>query len=242
MSVTPSVQAPTPPSAPSAPVRPPGWTAGRVVSLVTGCVLGLVSLGLLAAGGLATWETNTQRDAAGYLSASAHTIATSGYVITSDEVGELVNQVPAGVLGTTRVRATATNPTTGVFIGIGPKAAVDSYLSGVNRRVITGWFPFATRDDQGTAAAPRTGPLDAGIWTAHVAGPGTQTLNWRPAAGSWTVVVMRPNGGAGLSATADVGATVPDLAWFAVALFAVGVVLGGAAAALIAVPLARARR
>jgi hypothetical protein len=38
------------------------------------------------------------------------------------------------------------------------------------------------------------------------------------------------------------GATIPDLAWFAVGLFVVGGLLLGAAVALIAVPVARASR
>lgn len=242
MSVTPSVEPSIPTAAPSAPTERRGWTTGRIVSLVAGCVLGLVSLASLSFGGLSTWETNTQRDAAGYLTASTHTVATTGYAVTSDEVGELNSQVPAGVLGTVRIRATATSPTDAVFIGIAPKATVDSYLSGVERKVVTGWFPFATRDVQGSGAAPTTAPVIARIWTAQVSGMGTQALTWKPASGSWTVVVMNRNGNAGVSVAADIGATVPDLAWFAVAFFVVGALLLGAAVALIAVPVTRARR
>ena len=64
MSTTPPVE---PPSIgpPSAPAKRRGWTAGRIVSLVIGCILGLAALGLLAAGGFATWATTTQRDSAG---------------------------------------------------------------------------------------------------------------------------------------------------------------------------------
>ena len=39
--------------------------------------------------------------------------------------------------------------------------------------------------------------------------------------------MMHPNGSAGLSVTADMGATIPDLAWFAAVLFAAGVLLLG---------------
>ncbi len=67
-------EAPTPPRSMQ---RRRGWTAGRVVSLVLGSVLGLASLGLLTGGGIATWVTNTQRDAAGYISTHTNTFATS---------------------------------------------------------------------------------------------------------------------------------------------------------------------
>jgi hypothetical protein len=246
MSVTPSAEPSIPAAAPpSAPTKRRGWTAGRIVSLVIGCILGLVSLGLLGAGGFATWATNTQRDAAGYLTSGTQTIATPGHAITSDQIDFWTATdwaTPADVVGTIRIRATATNPAAAVFIGVAPKAAVDSYLTGVNRQVVTGWSPFETQYRGETGAAPKTAPIDARIWTAQVSGPGTQTLTWRPTGGTWTIVVMHPNGSAGLSVTADMGATIPDLAWFAVGLFVVGGLLLGAAVALIAVPVARASR
>jgi hypothetical protein len=243
MSVTPSVGPPNV-APPPAPAKRRGWTAGRIVSLVIGCILGLAALGLLGAGGFATWATNTQRDAAGYLT-STHTIATTGHAITSDQIDFWTATgwvTPADVLGTIRIRATATNPAAAVFIGIAPTSAVDSYLTGVNRQVVTGWSPFSTHYRHQAGVPPKTAPVNARIWTAHVSGPGTQTLTWRPTAGTWTIVIMHPNGSAGLSVTADMGATIPDLAWLAVALFAVGVLLLGAAVPLIAVPVVRASR
>ena len=53
---------------------------------------------------------------------------------------------------------------------------------------------------------------------------------------------MNPDGAAGMSVTADAGATVPDLAWLAVILFAIGGVLLLAAVALVVVPVVRASR
>ena len=42
-------------------VRQAGWSASRLVSAVTGALLVLCSLGLLAAGGTALWADTTQR-------------------------------------------------------------------------------------------------------------------------------------------------------------------------------------
>src|SRR5690606_10229254 len=52
-----------------APVPPGrrGWTAGRVVALVTGCLLLLLSLGLGAAGGVAAVADQGTRDDAGFV-------------------------------------------------------------------------------------------------------------------------------------------------------------------------------
>ena len=235
---TPSVQPPDVVTTGAPRAEPRGWTTGRIVALVAGCLLGLVSLGLLAGGGWATWMTNTQRDSTGYLTASPHVLSTSGHVITSNEVAELAAGPYQSWLGTVRLRVTPTDPATQVFVGVAPTTAVDTYLNGVNRTVVTGWFPFKTKQTLASGADPKTWPGTGTFWTAHVAGNGTQTLSWKPSSNS-TVVVMNANAATGLSARADIGATVPDLAWLAVGLFAVGALLLGAAVALVVIPVVR---
>jgi len=221
--------------------RSRGWTTGRIIAAIAGGILGLTSLGLLAGGGWATWMTNTQRDSTGFLTASSHTLTTGGYVVTSKEVAELADGPYSHWLGTVRVRATPTDPSARVFIGVAPASAVDAYLTGVDRTVVTGWFPFETEQASAAGAAPRTAPTAANIWTAHVTGAGTQTLSWKPASDT-TVVVMNANGTAGVSARADIGATVPDLVWLAVGLFVAGGVLLTVAVILTVVPVVRASR
>lgn len=232
-----------PPATATAPPAAPSWTTGRTISLVVGCVLGLITLGVLSAAGFATWATNT-RDA-GYVTSGTETVATAGHAVTSGHV-ELWTATgwitPSDVLGTIRIRATATDPTTAVFIGVAPSDAVDDYLAGVNQQVITGWAPFRSHYQQAGGAAPRSAPTDARIWTANVSGPGTQTFTWKPTGGDWTLVIMNANGGAPLSVTTDIGVTIPVLSLFAVALFIVGGLLLVASVPLIVVPIARARR
>jgi hypothetical protein len=222
-----------------------GWTAGRVVSLVIGSVLGLVSLALLAAGGVATWATNTQRDAAGFLTSDTRSFATSSYAVTSGgiDLGTPTGWIsPSDALGTVRIRATAIDPSKDVFLGIAPQSAVDRYLSGVNHLVVTNWSNGHTRQPIGAGVAPVKAPTDTRIWTAKATGAGTQTLTWRPMSGHWDVVVMNANGAPGVSITADVGATVPDLGWLAGGLIAIGGLLMAAAVAMIAIPIVRAGR
>ena len=231
------------------PVAPPtgrrGWTTFGVVALVIGSVLGLVSLGLLGAGGVATWATNTQRDATGFLTTSTRTFATSSYAVTSHaiDLGTSRDVVTSGdLLGTLRIRATSTDPAKGVFLGVAPEAAVETYLAGVDHLAVTNWATGGTRAEAASGAAPVTSPTDARIWSAQVSGPGTQTLTWHPTRGQWEVVVMNPNASAGVSVVADAGATVPDLGWIAGGLLAAGAILLIAAVVLIAVPVRRAGR
>lgn len=222
-----------------------GWTAGRVVAVVVGSVAALVALGLLGAGGVATWATNTQRDAAGYLTSATQSFATSSYAITSDtiDLGRSTGWVtPGDILGTVRLRATATAPASGLFVGVGPRAAVEAYLAGVPRLVVTNWATGAGQTTNAVGTAPAAAPAAARIWTAQASGTGTQTLSWRPTGGQWIAVVMNRDARPGIAVSADVGATVPDLGWVAVGLLVAGGLVLLGAVALLAVPLVRASR
>ena len=230
---------------PTAPTPRRGWTGGRVVSVVIGSVLGLVSLGLLAAGGVATWATNTQRDAAGYLTTGERTFSTAAYAVTSDRVdfGSASDWItPGDALGTVRIRATATNSTTPVFIGVAPQAAVDAYLNGVDRLVVRDWANGHSHVQIATGKPPATTPTDAKFWTASVTGPGAQALTWLPSGGHWVVVVMNANGSSGVSIVTDIGAKIPDLGWIAAGLLIAGGVLLIGSVVLIVVPVVRAGR
>jgi hypothetical protein len=242
---------PAEPASPAPPAPPPpattdrrGWSAGRVVSLVIGCVIGLVSFGLLAAAGVATWATNTQRDSSGYLTTDTQRIVTPTSAITSDAIDFAWNGPvsPSDVLGTVRIRATSLDPTVPVFIGVGPKAAVDRYLAGVPHAVVTDWAPVVTKQQLGAGRSPAVAPTQARFWTAQASGLGTQSLRWRPTSGDWRAVVMNASGTARLAVGAEAGATVPDLAWLAVGLFIGGGLLLAVALVLVVVPIVRSGR
>jgi hypothetical protein len=90
--------------------------------------------------------------------------------------------------------------------------------------------------------APDTAPGDTDIWTVSTSGPGARTLDWRPADGDWTVVVMRADGGHGVSVDVRAAATAPGLTWLAVGLLATGVVLAAIGALLVALGVHRAQQ
>src|SRR5207237_3355305 len=96
------------PGAPPEQVARRGWTGARITSLVAGSLLFLVSLGLLAGGGLAIWADNTQRDAAGYLTTSTHSFASPAYALTSDNIDLGTRHIftPSALLATIRLRLT----------------------------------------------------------------------------------------------------------------------------------------
>lgn len=242
----PSAEA-SPPWAPSGSATSPrrggrGWTAGRITSLVVGSVLALISLGVLAGGGVAAWADNTQRDSAGYLTTGTQTFTTASYALTSAKIdlgGTAGPITPSGVLGTVRLHVTPAGQSSSVFVGIAPTAKVNGYLADASHEQLTNW-PQGTTTHATNGGAPAAAPTSEAFWTVQVSGSGTQTLVWRPASGNWTVVVMNPNAAPGVRVTADAGATVPDLGWIAAGLLIAGALLLIGGIALIVIPVVRA--
>jgi hypothetical protein len=220
--------------------RPPGWTGGRITALVTGILLALVSLSLLGGGGTVLWA-NTQHDAAGYLTTGAHEFSASGSALATERIdlgsagiGWLYS--PA-LLGMVRIRVTPVSPGPALFVGIGPSAEVDRYLAGVSRTIISDFWSDKTQAIGG--GTPRSAPGTQDFWVASATGPGPQTLQWHPASGIWTVVVMNADGRPGINVRADLGARYPDLLWIAVGLLAAGAVFGVGGTLLIVAAIRR---
>jgi uncharacterized protein DUF4389 len=236
-----------PPGQPLAPGRPPGgaagWTPARIIGVVTGSVLALVSLGFLTGGGALLWADQTQRQD-GYLTSSATTYSTRGYALTSESIGLHTEgwNWASSVAGKVRIHVTAPGSSRPLFLGIAPTAAAARYLANVPYATVTSFG-----DNTGTTTShlgtgrPATPPQAARIWSAQVSGTGTQTLTWTPRDGDWTVVAMNADAAPGLTARAGVGATLPALTWIAVGLLAAGVLLAVGGALLIVLPIRRAQ-
>jgi hypothetical protein len=211
--------------------RPSPWTLGRVTALVIGVLLILVSLLLVGAGGAALWADRTQRED-GYVTTDAHAFSTpsSALATVSTELGSAgVGWLYSpGLLDDVRIRVTPVKPGQRLFVGIGSSTDVDRYLAGVGHSVITEFWGEETETVEGGAPASPPGAQD--FWIASATGRGTQTLEWDPSNGSWTVVVMNADAGPGIDVDADLGARLPGVLWIATGVLIAGVVLlvGGA--------------
>jgi Domain of unknown function (DUF4389) len=237
-----------PAAAPPSPYPVPGrWTAGRVTAVVVGAVLLAVSTGPLVAGGALLWADTTQREDGLLWSADAE-VSSDRYAVTTGDLalgGEGLDWVVDDLLGTVRLQATPVRPDDELFVGVGRTADVARYLDGVGHSVLDeiggDGVPsdtVTTRDVPGEA--PAAAPGEAGIWEASAAGAGTRELDWRPADGDWTLVLMRADGAAGVSAEVAVAAPVPGLTWIAVVLLLAGVVLAAGGTALVVLGVHRA--
>jgi hypothetical protein len=186
--------------------------------------MSLISVGLLGGGGTALWADLSHRDEAGYVTTSAHSFSTAGSALATEpvELGDpgvawLYSTV---ILGEVRIRVAPVDPGSTLFVGIGPSADVDGYLSGVSQTVISDFW--TERLEATGGGTPGSAPGTQDFWVAAVSGTGPQTLTWDPANGSWTVVVMNADAQAGVNVKADLGATMPTLMAIAVGTLALG--------------------
>ncbi|MEU2348472.1 DUF4389 domain-containing protein [Modestobacter sp. NPDC049651] len=229
--------------------RPRGWTAGRVVALVAGALLVLVSTAPLAAGTGLLVADATHREG-DWLVSPASTVSTGRYALVSDRVvleTAGADWVLDDLVGRVRVQATPTDGSTPLFVGIAPSAEADRWLAGVGQRMVTGdrmwdgWTSGMGRMTTDLAGGPpSSAPTQASIWAAQTSGPGAQRLTWTPRDGDWTVVVMRADGAAGVSADVRLAATVPALRAVSIGLLAGGALLLVVGGLLVALAVQRA--
>ena len=221
------------------------WGAGRVITLVAGSVVLVLSLTLIAAGAVLGLADRARRDNAGFLISDTQTLTTSSYAIASPSFlleSDISPTLPGRLIGEVNLTVTPSNNKP-VFVGIAPTRDVTAYLAGVGHTTVvrvTDSSGPVYRDAAG--GAPTTRPADTGIWAASSAGEGTRTLVWSPRTGDWTVVVMNADGTAGVNARVAAGATLPILGAGATALLVSGLCGLLLAAALITAALLAANR
>ena len=220
---------------------PGGRTAGRIVLIVVGVVVGVIALGLLAGGCALTAVDRTQRDDDGFLVSPSQEFSSPTYAIVS-ETAELdtggAEWALDTFLGTVRI---ASESDRDVFVGIGPAAEVDRYLKGVAHDVVddldtTGDPEYARR----VGGAPSTAPGEQAFWAASTKGSGEQTVDWEPEDGDWRVVLMNSDASRGVSSDMSIGAELDSALWIGLGLLAVGALL--AAGAALAITLGVRRR
>jgi hypothetical protein len=234
------------------------WTGGRVVALVLGALVLLTSTGLLAAGGGLLWADQTQRED-GWLTSDDESLSTARYALVTDDVSldaAGAQWIVDNLIGQVRLQMTSADPDVELFAGVAPTSAVSGYLAGVGQRQLgtvgpgngsAGWsmgsgggmdLGMMTDVAGGPPALP---PTEQDFWVAQATGSATQTLQWTPTAGDWTVVVMRADGSAGVDASLVVAATVPGLTKAAWGLLGGGALMLAVGGLIVALTLRRAQ-
>jgi hypothetical protein len=214
---------------------PGGWTGGRIVAAVAGAVLVLCTAGLLGGSGVALWAQANRHG--GYADLGTASYSAPGYALASDTIGlHLASGVASDLIGTVRIRVTQASGSTPAFVGIAPAAAAARYLTGVEYATVRGAAGHHGTYTEHAGSAPAVQPGQAGIWTAHASGPGTQALTWEVRGGDWMVVAMNADGSRPVSLRVNVAATLPALPWLAAGLLAGGVIVLIGGVLLIVIP------
>jgi Domain of unknown function (DUF4389) len=209
-----------PPAATEA--TPGGWGLTRIVTVVVGSLVALLSVVVLAGGVLAVVIDQTQRDDDGFVMSPSASLSTGTFALVSETVDVSIDGpdwAVQGLLGSVKIRSSSDRP---VFVGIARKEDVDGYLGGVRHAVVTDLGEGHERYVEHGSAAPTSRPGTAGFWVAASAGPGPEELTWEVADGAWRVVVMNVDATAAVAAEVAVGAELDSLIWIGVGLLAGG--------------------
>ena len=213
----------------------------RIVALIIGCLMLLPGIGLLLGGGALAIGYAAGRNDSGYFELALDDLQSPTAAITA-ETPTLTDdlQTSAWVIDRLdtdlRLRVTAPGSDTQTFVGIGPAAAVNTYLGTVAHDEITGLADGgAALYRPTTGAATAAPPTEQTFWAATASGPGTQELSWSPTNGQWAVVIMNADGTAGVSAAATVEVMAGFLLPLAITLLILGMVVTAGAIVLIVI-------
>jgi hypothetical protein len=178
--------------------------------MVAAAVVGLFSLGLLAAGGVLLWG-DSQKDNDGYLSTDTERFATNTYALATDNLDVdldgadwIVNRDRFG-----RIRLTVdSNDSRPVFVGVARTADVSRYLAGTSHELVTDleYEPFRADYRRLAGDGRPAAPTTRDFWTASTHGVGRQTLTWEVDDGAWSIVVMNADGSRGVDVGLEAGA------------------------------------
>ena len=206
-----------------------------IIMLILGILITLPGLAALAGGAVASAVGTIQGD--GYLTSGTSRFSVNSFALTSPRADAIGEDVPGRLpfdIGKLRLRAESVTPDKPVFIGIGPQADVEQYLSGVHHSELLNirQQPFRADYRDVPGGNPASPPADQRFWTASATGSGQQELTWNIAPGTWEVLVM--------NADASQGVDVRLQAGFHSDLFqpaATGLLVGGIVALVIGIPL-----
>ncbi len=204
----------------------------KVILLVFGVIVLLMSFGLAASGGALVWADTTAKDSEGFYTTQMFGIERDCWWLEAinNHCYDLISAIIApaadidirvaglwdwGNLATFRIDGRSSTPGKQIFIGIAEESDVKKYLGGVLYDELTQFsiYPYSVdyinhAGDTDMGIAP---PTLKTFWTASAYGSGTQTLEWEREAGSYMLVMMNADGSEGADLSIKVGASVPPI-------------------------------
>jgi len=165
----------------------------------------------------------------GRLSTGVERITTSTRALvtkTGDVTG--ISSAPSWTGGPT-VNVVVTGSSSGApFVGIGPAAAVDAYLAGVEHDVVTDFevAPFVMKTQRQAGTRAPAAPADQPFWVAKgVQNGGTTSLSWAVLDGEYRVVVMNASAAPGVQADGRLGVAISGMKTVGILVLCLGLVI-----------------
>ena len=202
---------------------------GRIVAVIAGVVVGLIALGLLAAGTFLTigYAVTTEDD--GYFDTSPRRFGTETVAVATEEADLAADPAPPAELWdfidfSLRFRVDGLGDA--VFLGIADEADVSAYLQTVAYEEVRDVRPGdPIRYRAFTGGDEIEPPTEQGFWVASTSGVGLQELVWDVTGGTWVVVLMNAAGSPGVYADVAVGAKSAIVLPIGIAMLAFGLFL-----------------
>jgi len=228
--------------------------AGKIVLLVVGIIVLLISLVPILGGGALIWVEKTLRDSEGFYTTPAIRLEKDSYAIVTkpaniDLGGDWEwlfwgkRWAPSDFL-TIKVEGSSNDPSKQIFIGMAKAQDLEAYLEGVEYDEITDFSihkPNLDYTNHPGTSEPQA-PTTQEFWTVSTYGEGTQTLEWGIEEGTYSFTLMNEDGSRGLSLNASIGARIPAvIGRISVGLFIVGLVLLGIAILMIYLAVRRSK-
>ena len=208
---------------------------GKIVLLVFGVIVLLLSFSLLAGGGALIWADAAHVDDEGFINSDPIQIERDSCAVVTGpiDIDEAALEVLdwMGVITVFEVEGRSNDSSKGIFIGVADESDVEAYLSNVAYDEITsidfGWQ--LSIDDINYTKHPGNSipvaPTSETFWTESSHGAGTETMAWETEAGRHSLVLMNDDGSAGVDLSVIYKVKIPSLVGWSVGLLVGGIVV-----------------
>lgn len=197
--------------------------AGKIVLLVVGIIVLLISLAPLLAGGGLMWAEKAIRGPDGFYTTPRISLKKDSYAIVTkptniDLGGEwqwpswLGYRKPSELLSV-KIEGSSRDTSKQVFIGIAPASDLENYLKDVEYDEVTDFgIRRATLDytNHPGALEPEV-PITQTFWVASAYGKEVEALQWGIEEGTYSVALMNADGSRGLDLSVSVGIKIPPM-------------------------------
>jgi hypothetical protein len=185
-------------------------SAGRIVAVIAGVVVGLLAIGFLIGGAFLTVGYAVTAEDDGYFDTSPKRFGSPAFAVTTEEAELAADPAPPDWLWDFvdfSVRFRVVGFGNEVFLGVGSQADVEAYLGSAAYDQVREIRPGQSVQYRSIPGAGTVEPpVDQDFWVAEASGSGPQEVVWDVTEGTWVVVLMNADGSPGVVADVAVGA------------------------------------